>query len=577
MFIPVIYPVPGVYKKNPDIDVTVIIPLYKSKSVIREQVLRWVQDRDLKVELLYVDDKCPTKSGWTAYKCWQERKDNKDYYVKVVFAPFNMGFARVCNFAVTHANGSSLIFLNADTTATPNWIGPIHRSLQDPTIGIVGNLQIREGGDSHGNIDSAGSEWSWEHLNFLHIGKHLHKGELLEKELTYSDIPADLLVPAEREMVTGCCLGIRKKTFEEVGGFNLNYKVGYWEDSDLCLTVRETGRKIIYQPESVIFHKCHHSNETNHDYHDLNKMYFHNKWVVSGRINPLVKAKPIVEPTKISNILVRRMAAHGDVLVASYVLPAIKKQFPDAKLYFFTDRSCAKVLKDNPYIEQVFTEEDDCDQTQYQLTYHLDYAYEMRPHMNMLSAYVQEAGVKMEDVGIFLAEEPMNGLPEKYVVFHAGKTDWVGRNWYVDGFNWIASQLMEKGYKIVSVGGTKGDGLIAGSLDLREQTNIYQLANVIKNAKLFVGIDSFPMHVAQAMNTPGVCFFGCIKPETRLFRSNMVGVTAKNVNCLGCQHRKPAPSTFNKVCETKNLDCETKLSKEEFWEQVKGMLWGQNA
>ena len=120
--------------------------------------------------------------------------------------------------------------------------------------------------------------------------------------------------------------------------------------------------------------------------------------------------------------------------------------------------------------------------------------------------------------------------------------------------------------------GKEGDHEIPCGLDLRGQTGIGELASVIKGAKLFIGIDSLPMHVAQTFDVPGVCFFGSIDPSLRIVSDNLTAVTADDLACLGCHHRKPAPSVVTNVCETVTLDCVDLVSVEKMWEAIRGKL-----
>jgi GT2 family glycosyltransferase len=396
-----IYPVAGLYRDEP-VDVSVIIPLYKSFAVIQEQIQRWVTDEDLKVEIIYVDDKCPQKSKRAVFKSWNKRRDHKKHLIKLVLSETNRGFGGACNLGADYARGKYLVFLNADTIVTPNWVAPMVELLQREDVGLVGNLQIKDGGEWHGSIDGAGSEWSWEHMNFFHIGRHIYQGKLLEEPYYPHNAPQDILEVGEREMLTGCCFAIRSDLFREIGGFNYHYRIGYWEDSEICMTLREMGYKVMFQPESIIYHKLHHSGAGQHPFAEANRNYFHNKWIATQRIDKFVKAKRNVKPVKVSNILVQREAAHGDVLVAAAVLPAIRKQYPSAKIYFAT--ICPEALKGNPYLDHVINIAEK-HQHIYQLRYNLDLAYERRPYTNILQAYADEVGVSIEDCKLFIEKE----------------------------------------------------------------------------------------------------------------------------------------------------------------------------
>ena len=157
----------------------------------------------------------------------------------------------------------------------------------DETIGIVGNLQLKQ----DGTIDSAGSEWMWDSKSFDHIGRNILHGKRLRSTMNLTNCPHELLEVGEREMVTGCCFMISKKLFDEIGGFNINYRIGYWEDADLNMEVRERGYKVYYQPKSIIYHQCGHSGASNHPYVIDNAKYFYERWVYNKKIDNFVSSK----------------------------------------------------------------------------------------------------------------------------------------------------------------------------------------------------------------------------------------------------------------------------------------------
>ena len=533
-------------------EVSVIIPLYKSHEVIEDLIDSWDLNDAIKTEIIFFDDNCPFNSKDYILNYWLKRKGElKRPIGKIIHNSTNQGFAMSCNIAARYATGNYLIFLNADTVVTTNWIQPITKLLRKEKVGIVGNLQIKQGGTLHNTIDGAGSEWHWEDNCFHHIGRHAYRGKKLSHPLTVDNCPKDLLEVSEREMVTGCCIAIKKDLFEEIGGFNPNFRVGYWEDSDICLTVREKGYKILYQPDSRIYHKLGHSNSSNHKYHEHNRNLFYNKWLNSGRIDPLIDTKRPNPKIKVETILLRRTAAHGDVLVAAAVAPALKERYPNCKIYFNTN--CPEVLKDNPYIDEIMPNEK-ISLKAFQIYYNLDLAYELRPKTNFLTAYAEAVGVPNNQCSLFIGTEFFPDLPQNYVVVHAGKTSWVGRDWTPFKYDVMVNQLRKEGKFVVTVG-TKADNHINSDLDLRGKTNIQQLAYVIQNAKLFVGIDSFPMHIAQTFDVPGLCFFGSVNPQTRLLSNNMKPVIAEGLSCLGCHNRQIPPCTVTNVCEIEIQDC----------------------
>ena len=544
------YRTPSWFESKEKAEVSVIVPMFRSSSEIKKLIESWDLVNDgMKVEIIFVDDCCPQNSKDAVISKWIERKPELTKPVgKIIYSPENQGFGVSCNIGAMNATGDYLIFLNADTQVTPGWIRPIIRQLKKDDVGIVGNMQLKSvnGKDI---IDSAGSEWDWSHSSFLHIGRDSYNGVKIHNPFFLSNCPKEIFEPQEREMVTGACLAIRKSLFQEIGGFNPNYRIAYWEDSEICMTIREMGYKVIYQPNSRIYHSGQHSKSGGHRFSEHNRSYFLNKWVNSGRIDKFIAAKRSSEPD-VKSIVIRRQAAHGDVLVAAAIAPALKKMYPGCKVMFST--ICPEVLEGNPHIDKVVADSE-LGERSFHLYYNLDMAYEYRPNCNILKAYADIVGVSVDDCSMFINTKQFE-VPEEYIVIHAGRTNWVGREWSAIKFDILSKQLQQSGHKVICIG-TPSDNKVTCDIDLRGKTSIAELSYVIKNAKLFVGIDSFPMHIAQVFDVPGVCFFGSITPSTRIISKKMIPVVAQGLKCLGCHHRQHAPCVVTSVCETQFLDC----------------------
>ena len=176
-------------------------------------------------------------------------------------------------------------------------------------IGIVGNLHLKEGRI----IDSLGSEWDEGTRAFLHIGKHIYKKEYINRSFTLDNVPKDLMEIREVDMVTGACFMIPSHFFNLIGQFDTQYRIGYWEDSDLCMKTHAHGHKILFTPDSIIYHKGGHTNSASHQFMKQNRNIFHQKWIKTNMLkaflernisknNIEVDAKNIVVYTAITNV-----------------------------------------------------------------------------------------------------------------------------------------------------------------------------------------------------------------------------------------------------------------------------------
>jgi ADP-heptose:LPS heptosyltransferase/predicted O-methyltransferase YrrM len=105
------------------------------------------------------------------------------------------------------------------------------------------------------------------------------------------------------------------------------------------------------------------------------------------------------------------------------------------------------------------------------------------------------------------------GLPMEYAVIHRQSLD-PARNWDEAKWDELLRRLPEvcPGLAVVEVGGPPSgrddQAAAAGSLDLRGRTSILETAEVIRRAKFFIGIDSGPAHLGNALGTYGILLLG---------------------------------------------------------------------
>jgi heptosyltransferase-3 len=97
-------------------------------------------------------------------------------------------------------------------------------------------------------------------------------------------------------------------------------------------------------------------------------------------------------------------------------------------------------------------------------------------------------------------------LPERYIAIHCASTE-ASRDWPHENWRHLVSQLvMEPGLAVVEVGiqavvVSRDDAM---HRNLCGKLSIPQTAEVLRRAALFIGIDSGPAHLANAVGVPGV-------------------------------------------------------------------------
>jgi hypothetical protein len=117
-----------------------------------------------------------------------------------------------------------------------------------------------------------------------------------------------------------------------------------------------------------------------------------------------------------------------------------------------------------------------------------------------------------------------------------------------------------------------GDGA-ADIVDLQGALSLSQLAAVIAHARFFVGIDSFPAHIAQACQVPSSVFFGAIHPLARSWNDRLLWPLTAQLDCIGCYHTHLEPSV--PFCMRRDVACTIQLAPAAMGATLSAMIAGR--
>ncbi len=137
----------------------------------------------------------------------------------------NLGFGGGCNIGIAASCGDRILLLNNDVVPSAGWLAELHAALDSsPRVGlagprsnrIVGVQVVEEVGydqDSLDGLDSWAGRW-----------RAAETGRL-------TAIPR----------LVGFCILMERAVVERIGGFDLRYGLGNFEDDDLCLRAGVAG------------------------------------------------------------------------------------------------------------------------------------------------------------------------------------------------------------------------------------------------------------------------------------------------------------------------------------------------
>lgn len=210
--------------------ISIVIPVY-GKIEYTLACLHAIAARPptLPFEVIVVDDASPDGSAATLRNVAG---------LRLLTNETNVGFVGSCNAGAAAATGATLIFLNNDTQVTEGWAEALVRAFDTfPGTGVAGSQLVYP----DGRLQEAGA-WVFSDASAWNIGRFASRRDPAYR---YS---------REVDYVSGASLAVPAELFRTIGGFDLNFAPGYYEDTDLAFSVRARGLSVRYVPDSVVVH-----------------------------------------------------------------------------------------------------------------------------------------------------------------------------------------------------------------------------------------------------------------------------------------------------------------------------------
>lgn len=439
----------------------------------------------------------------------------KDARIIVIRNSTNLGFIEPNRRALERCSTRFFVLLNNDTVVLAGWLESLTRPFADQSCAL------------------SGPEECASRLR--------------------DDLKGYRCRPDELEYLEGSCLCCRADLMKEHGLFSGYLDFAYGEDADLGLRMREKG----YTLQTVKLKIEHLGGATSAMVEGIRDIEARNHAEMRKRWATYLASRSFN-----FSIVIRRQGAMGDVLLITPIIEALSERFPNSPIWVETQ--AVDLFMNNPKVAGATR---GTANPKDQIFINLDMSYENMPGLHIVESYRQTAShiigheleierktvLQLNDAEAF----PISGLGERCVAIHCEPTTWPGKNWPADRWHELILWLLKDGWFVVLVGTSKILN-VPCSFDARQQTSPLDLASVIGQCGLFIGHDSFPMHVAQSQGVPVIGLFGATRSELILTDgSPSIGINGTGP-CAGARHRT-AGLTFT-FCEgdcMRSIDAES--------------------
>ena len=222
-----------------DPKISIIIPNKDHAEDLRRCVASIIEKSTYdNYEIVIVENNSETKEIFSYY---EELKNNPSIKIVTYEGAFN--YSAVNNFGVSAASGDYVLLLNNDTQViTVNWLEELLMYAQREDVGAVGGkLYYADKTIQHaGVVIGLGAHRTAGHTHYRQKRENLgYMGRLCYAQ----NVSA----------VTGACLMVKKKRYEEAGGLDESFAVSL-NDVDFCLKLRELGYLNVFTPFAELYH-----------------------------------------------------------------------------------------------------------------------------------------------------------------------------------------------------------------------------------------------------------------------------------------------------------------------------------
>ena len=196
----------------------VVIPAWKGLDQLKKNlpaVLKMGAD-----EIIVVDDASSENDGEYVKQNFPQ--------IKVITNQQNLGFGQTVNKGVSATGADVVILLNQDVHPQPNIVKYVTKHFEKKDVFAVSLAETGYGPS----------------IGIFKNGYISHQPILPRPKETSTSFWA-----------SGGSGAFRKSMWDKLGGFDLIYDPGYWEDVDICFRAQKQGWMVLWEPNALVNHE----------------------------------------------------------------------------------------------------------------------------------------------------------------------------------------------------------------------------------------------------------------------------------------------------------------------------------
>ncbi|PRY53029.1 hypothetical protein B0I27_10436 [Arcticibacter pallidicorallinus] len=178
-------------------------------------------------------------------------------FIEIIQNSYNEGFASGYNTVLKQVEADYYVLLNSDVEVTPDWIEPVIALMESDELIAAAQPKIRAY-YSPGFFEHAGAAGGFIDT----YGYPFCRGRIFD---TVEKDEGQYAQSSEIFWASGAALFIKSRYWKDAEGFDADF-FAHMEEIDLCWRLKRQGLKIMYCPDSTVFHVGGGTLETENPY-----------------------------------------------------------------------------------------------------------------------------------------------------------------------------------------------------------------------------------------------------------------------------------------------------------------------